>query len=64
MCVDMGQADASLYRKPSCAQFQISWLRAIDLAAKEMGYTNFMDVPDAELDSLKSAARRIQNEGG
>lgn len=64
MCVDMGQADASLYRKPSCAQFQISWLRAIDLAAIEMGYTNFMDVPDAELDSLKSAARRIQNEGG
>ena len=36
MFVDMGQADASLYRKPSCAQFQVDWLRAIDLAAKEM----------------------------
>ena len=64
MCIDMGQADASLYRKPSCAQFQMAWLRAIDLAASEMGYTNFMDVPDAELDSLKSTARRIQSEGG
>lgn len=64
MCIDMGQADASLYRKPSCAQFQMAWLRAIDLAASEMGYTNFMDVPDDKLDSLKSTAKRIQSEAG
>ena len=64
MFVDMGQADASLYRKPSCAQFQVDWLRAIDLAASEMGYTNFMDVPDDKLDSLKSTAKRIKSEAG
>ena len=43
MFVDMGQADASLYRKPSSAQFEVDWLRAIDLAAKEMGYTHFVN---------------------
>lgn len=64
MFVDMGQADASLYPQASPRNSRSTGC-AIDLAAKEMGYTHFMDVPDAELDSLESTARRdLESEGG
>lgn len=61
--VDMGQADSMLRQKPMCMQHKMCWTRALSHAAKAMGYLHYMDVLDAQVESLKSAARKIQIEG-
>jgi hypothetical protein len=58
--VDMGQADSGLYRKPVSEQHVMCWTRALGLAAKEMGYGSYMDVPERDVDALKERARDIQ----
>lgn len=62
--VDMGQADSTLRQKPRRMQHKMCWTRALVHAAKSMGYPHYMDVPDAQIDSLKSSARKIQIEHG
>lgn len=54
--VDMGQADSSLYAKPRAEQSVIPWTRALIIAAKEMGYDHYCDVPDARVEELKQIA--------
>lgn len=61
--VDMGQADSTLRQKPLCMQHKMCWTRALSNAAKEMGYPHYMDVPNAQIESLKSLALQIQVEG-
>lgn len=58
--VDMGQADRSLYRKPSSMQHKLCWTRALTLAANKMGYGHYMDVPDELDEDLRASARSIQ----
>ena len=58
--IDMGQADSSLYRKPLSQQHKMSWLWALSLAARRLGWQHYMDVPDEQLDEVKLLARTIQ----
>lgn len=60
--VDMAQADRTL-RQQHHTQYDICWIKAINLAAKAMGYSHCIDVPDAEITMLKIAARKIQITG-
>lgn len=64
MCIDMGQADSSLYRKPAALQHKMCWTRALRKAATQMGYQHYMDVPDAKDEDLRALARDIQVQGG
>lgn len=61
--IDMGQADRTLRQKPQSVQHKMCWTRALMHAAQKLGYQNYMDVPDAQVDSLKSLALSIQIEG-
>ncbi len=58
--VDMGQADRSLYAKPRGLQHKMCWTRALDVAAKRMGFDHYMDVPDSMVETMKTDARAIQ----
>lgn len=60
--VDMGQADRSLYAGPRRAQYKLCWLRAVSLAAQQLGFANIMDVPDHQVDAMKAIAKRLQIE--
>ena len=59
--IDMGQADRSLYRRPTREQHHIAWTIALNRAARAMGFEHHMDVPDEQVESLKSKARDIQS---
>lgn len=59
--IDMGQADRSLYRRPTREQHRIAWTIALNRAARAMGFEHHMDVPDEQVESLKSKARDIQS---
>ena len=64
MFIDMGQADTSLYRKPGALkQSVVCWTRALSIAAIDMGHIHYMDVPDADIESLHAQARRIMHGG-
>lgn len=58
--VDMGQADATLRRKPAGEQHVMSWTVALSVAAKAMGFDHYMDVPDDRIEELKQRARSAQ----
>jgi hypothetical protein len=63
--IDMGQADSSLYRQPldpAKANRAFSWYRAIGIAAKQMGFASFFDVPDSLIDDLHGKARIIRED--
>lgn len=59
--IDMGQADRSLYRRPSGEQHRLAWTIALNRAARAMGFEHHMDVPNEQVESLKSTARDIQS---
>lgn len=59
--IDMGQADRSLYRQPSREQHRLDWTIALNRAASAMGFDHYMDVPDEQVESLKSRARDVQS---
>ena len=54
--VDMGQCDSSLRQRPLSEQNRMCWTRALTLAAKEMGYIHYFDVPENEDEALRSLA--------
>ena len=43
--VDMGQADRTLYQRPLHLKFKMCWTKALRLAANEMGFSHYIDVP-------------------
>lgn len=57
--VDMGQADRDLYRQIR-AQPRLSWTTALLMAADDMGYEHWMDVPRDMIQELHKIARGIQ----
>ena len=63
-CIDMGQADSSLYRQPSepaTVNRAFCWYRAVGLAAKQMGFESFLSVPDNLVAHLHAKARVIRD---
>ena len=62
--IDMAQADRTLYTQVSVLkQNAIPWQRALQLAAQNMGYDHWVDVPDDLADMLKEQAQRIRSQG-
>lgn len=58
--IDMGQADRTLRMRPLGSQHRMCWTIALRKAAKQMGYDNYMDVPDSLDEDLRARARGIQ----
>ena len=58
--VDMGQADRSLRASAHRPLPAKCWVSALYEAAKLMGHTHFMDVPDSDVQELKAKAKRVQ----
>lgn len=58
--VDMGQADRSLRQKPASEQKTMCWSTALKLAAQQMGYSQYMEVPDERVEELKALAHKLR----
>lgn len=61
--VDMAQADRTLSQKPrpSRQQNQLAWTIALNRAARSMGFTHFIDVPDSQGAEMKAIARGMHS---
>jgi hypothetical protein len=58
---DMAQADSSLYRNNrEQPNDKMDHFKALDKAAKMMGYAHFMDVPDDEVERHKAIVRKLR----
>ena len=58
---DMAQADSSLYRNNrEQPNDKMDHFKALDKAAKMMGYAHFMDVPDDEVERHKVIVRKLR----
>ncbi len=60
--VDMGQCDSSLRQRPLSDQTTMCWTRALTLAARQMGYRHYFDVPEVDDEALRSLAQSLQKE--
>lgn len=58
--VDMGQADRDLYRQVHAAP-KLGWVAALNLAADEMGYEHWADVPRDMIRELHLIAKNLQS---
>lgn len=59
--VDMGQADSSLSRTLSSPSQKMDWTVALTHAAKKMGYSHYMDVPEEKNKELHKTAHEVQS---
>lgn len=57
--VDMGQADSSLSRTLSSPSQKMDWTVALTHAAKKMGYSHYMDVPEEKTKELHKTAHEF-----
>lgn len=58
--VDMGQADSSLNRTLSNPSQKMDWTVALTNAAKKMGYSHYMDVPEEKTKELHKTAHEFR----
>lgn len=58
--VDMGQADSSLSRTLSSPSQKMDWTVALTHAAKKMGYSHYMDVPEEKTKELHKTAHEFR----
>lgn len=62
--VDMGQADATLYRRPLGSTPNMCWTFALQKAARQMGYSHYTEVPMRSDEALRGLAHQLRDNSG